>query len=88
MELVLSILPWLLIFGVFWFFLIRPQKKKQKEHQELLNKLQSGDKVVTAGGIKGEIKKIKDNVITLEVSPNAKLEILRSSISRLDNQQT
>ncbi|MGM0419897.1 MAG: preprotein translocase subunit YajC [Bacillota bacterium] len=87
MELILSLLPWVLIFGVFWFFLIRPQKKQQKEHQEMLNNLEVGDKIVTAGGIKGKIVKIKDNVVRLRVSSEVDIDLMKSSISHIDRSQ-
>ncbi|MFN2362963.1 MAG: preprotein translocase subunit YajC [Halarsenatibacteraceae bacterium] len=84
MELILSLVPWILIFGVFWFFLIRPQKKQQKEHQNMLGNLQVGDTIVTAGGIKGKIVKIKDNIVRLRISSNVDIDLLKSSISHLD----
>ncbi|MGM0413556.1 MAG: preprotein translocase subunit YajC [Bacillota bacterium] len=87
MELILSLVPWILIFGVFWFFLIRPQKKQQKEHQNMLTNLQVGDKIVTAGGIKGKIVKIKDNVVRLRISSNVDIDLLKSSISHLDKSE-
>ena len=60
-------LPMILIFVVFWFFLIRPQRKKDKEAQEMLNNLKVGDRVCTIGGIYGTIMRIKDDVLTGEV---------------------
>ena len=60
-------LPMILIFVVFWFFLIRPQRKKDKEAQEMLNSLKVGDRVCTIGGIYGTIVRIKDDVLTVEV---------------------
>ena len=60
-------LPMILIFVVFWFFLIRPQRKKDKEAQEMLNSLKVGDRVCTIGGIYGTIVRIKDDVLTIEV---------------------
>ena len=63
-------LPMILIFVVFWFFLIRPQRKKDKEAQEMLNSLKVGDRVCTIGGIYGTITNIRDeNTITLAVGP-------------------
>ena len=60
-------LPMILIFVVFWFFLIRPQRKKDKEAQEMLNSHKVGDRVCTIGGIYGTIVRIKDDVLTVEV---------------------
>ena len=65
-----QLLPMVLIFVVFWFFLIRPQRKKDKEAQEMLNNLKVGDRVCTIGGIYGTITNIRDeNTITLAVGP-------------------
>jgi preprotein translocase subunit YajC len=81
----------ILIFVVFYFFLIRPQHKKQKDTQNMLNALAKGDRVVTIGGIFGTIMNIKkkdekdsgDDVVVLKVSDTTKLEMLRSSIARV-----
>ncbi len=80
MEILASILPFAVIFGVFWFFLIRPQQKQQKEHKEMLGNLQAGDDVVTIGGIKGKVVKIKDDNIRLRISSNVDIDMARSSI--------
>lgn len=84
MEAIMGILPFVVIFGVFWFFLIRPQQKQQKQHKEMIANLQAGDKVITIGGIKGKIIKIKDDTIRLRVSSNVDIDLIRSSIGRLD----
>lgn len=74
-------LPLLLIFGVFWFLVIRPQQKKGKLHQEMLNQLHAGDVVVTQGGIIGKITGIKDLEVTIEVQQGVRLKLLRTHIS-------
>jgi len=84
MEYVYAILPWLLIFGVFWFFLIRPQQKKQKAHKDMIDNLQIGRKIVTIGGIKGKIVKIKEDHIRLRISSNVDIDIVNNAIGRLD----
>ncbi|MCE1199270.1 MAG: preprotein translocase subunit YajC [Marinilabiliales bacterium] len=73
-------LPLVLIIVVFYFFMIRPQMKRQKETQKFRDALQKGDKVVTSGGIYGKIDEIKDNIIYLEVAPNIKLKIDKSVV--------
>jgi preprotein translocase subunit YajC len=83
MEVLTTLLPFVLIFGVFWFFLIRPQQKQQKQRQEMLNNLQAGDDVVTIGGIKGKIIKIKDNNIRLRISSNVDIDVVKDSIGRV-----
>ena len=84
MEMFASILPFVVLFGVFWFFLIRPQQKQQKSHKEMINNLKVGDQVITIGGIKGKIIKIKDDAIRLRVSANVDIDMVKSSIGRLD----
>src|SRR6056297_3241324 len=81
MEYLYAILPWILIFGIFWFFLIRPQQKQKKEHQNMLDNLSIGDKIVTIGGIKGKIIKIKDN--NIRVRSNVDIDFVKSAISKV-----
>ncbi len=64
---ILSFVPLVLLFGVFYFFIIRPQRKREKEAQEMLNAVKVGDKIVTIGGIYGRVVKATDEVITIEV---------------------
>jgi preprotein translocase subunit YajC len=73
-------LPLVMIIVVFYFFMIRPQMKKQKEMQKFRDALQRGDKVVTTGGIYGRIDEIKDQVIFLEVAPSIKLKVDKSVV--------
>lgn len=73
-------LPLVLIIVVFYFFMIRPQMKRQKETQKFRDALQRGDKVVTSGGIYGRIDEIKDQIIYLEVAPNIKLKVDKSVV--------
>lgn len=63
----IQFVPLILVFVVFWFVLIRPQRKKDKEAKEMLNKLKVGDRICTIGGIYGTIVRIKDDVLTVEV---------------------
>lgn len=74
-------LPLILIFGVFWLLVIRPQQKKQKQLQAMLSELKAGDVVVTQGGIIGKITGIKDVEVTIEVSQGVRLRVLRSHIT-------
>ena len=74
-----AFLPLVLVLVIFWFFMIRPQAKKQKE---FINNLQKGDKIVTIAGIHGKVNKvIDDGTLELEVSPGSYLKIERSAIS-------
>lgn len=74
-------LPFILIFVIFYFLMIRPQKKKMQEEQKLLNALEKGDEVYTKSGIIGTIVGLTDTVATLEVGENSKMKILRGSIA-------
>lgn len=87
MEYIYAVLPWVLIFGVFWFFLIRPQRKQQKEHDEMLDNLKVGDKIVTIGGLKAKIIKIKEGNIRLRVSSNVDVDVVQKAIARLDKSE-
>ena len=78
---VMTILPFILIFIIMYFLVIRPQQKKTKQHQEMLNKLKKNDEVMTAGGIYGKVVSLADNVVTLEVAPNVRLRVHRPQIS-------
>ncbi len=76
------ILPLVLIMGVFYFLLIRPQQRKMKEHQEMLKKVTKGDTVVTTGGLIGKVLKVvDDNELQVEVGENVKVRVLRSGIA-------
>jgi preprotein translocase subunit YajC len=72
-----------LLFAVFYFILIRPQQKRQKEHRQLLESLKKGDKVVTTGGIQGTIVALSDNVVTVEIADKVKVKVGRSYIAGL-----
>jgi preprotein translocase subunit YajC len=75
-------LPLILIMGVFYFLLIRPQQKKMKEHQEMLKKVGKGDTIVTSGGLIGRVVKvIDDNELQVEIGDNIKVRVLRTGIA-------
>lgn len=76
-----QILPLVLLFVVFYFLLIRPQQKKVKEHEKMVQSAKTGDKVVAAGGIYGIISNVKDDSVLLKISDNVKIEVLKSSIT-------
>ena len=73
-------IPLILIFIIFYFFLIRPQQKKAKDHKTMVENLKRGDKVVTSGGIVGTIERVIDSEkVEVEISDNVKVEIVRST---------
>lgn len=76
----LSLLPLVLIFVVFYFLLIRPQNKRQKEHRELVANLAVGDEVVTAGGVLGKISEVKEQFVYVEVADGVTLKVQRHTI--------
>jgi len=80
-------IPIILIFVIFYFLLIRPQKKTQQEHSKMLAGLQKNDDVITIGGIHGTIVNIQDDVVTLRVDENTRIKIQKSSIARLKKSQ-
>jgi len=73
-------IPLILIFVIFYFFLIRPQQKKVKEHKAMVENLKRGDKIVTSGGITGIVERLLDNdKIEIEIAENIKVEVLKST---------
>ena len=79
----MTIFPFIIIFAIMYFMVIRPQQKKQKDHQELLNKLKKNDEVMTSGGIYGKVIDLKDTVVTLEVAPNVRIRVARPQIANV-----
>ena len=73
----------IVIFAVFWFLLIRPQQKRQKEHKALVEGLSKGDEVVTNGGLLGKITKVGDNFVTLEIADGLKVQVQRVAVAQL-----
>ena len=71
-----------LIFVVMWFFMIRPQRKQQKEMENFRNSLKNGDKVVTIGGIYGTIAEVKENYVLLEVDKDVKIRVNKQAIQK------
>lgn len=76
----MSFLPLLLIIVVFYFFMIRPQMKRQKELRNFRDSLQKGDKVITTGGIYGRIVEINDNIVFIEVDNNVKIKVDKAAL--------
>ena len=73
----------ILIFVVFYFLLIRPQKKAQDDHKKMLSGLKKNDEIITNGGIHGIIANVKDSTVTLKVDDNVKLEIQKSCVASI-----
>jgi len=84
-SMLMTILPFLLIFVIFYFFLIRPQNKKQKETEKMISAVKKGDKIVTIGGIHGVVLSTKEKTVIVKVDDNCKLEFNRTSVASVFN---
>ncbi|NUN06727.1 MAG: preprotein translocase subunit YajC [Bdellovibrio sp.] len=73
--------PFIFIFVIFYFLIIRPQSKRQKEHQKFLSEVKRGDEIVTSSGILGRVEGITDQFVTLEIADGVKVKMLRSQIA-------
>jgi preprotein translocase subunit YajC len=84
----MTLLPLLLIIPVMYLMMIRPQQKRQKQWQEMLSALKTGDRITTAGGIRGVVLNIKDDAIVIRVAPdNIKLEVAKNAIASVTTQE-
>jgi preprotein translocase subunit YajC len=82
----LSFLPLVAIIAIFYFLILRPQNKKQKETQKMLSALKKGDRVITIGGIHGVIQSVKESTVIVKVDENTKLELNRGAVSSVSSQ--
>ena len=82
-NLIGGLLPIIIIFGVFWFLLIRPQQKKQKAHRQMVEALAKGDEIVTNGGLLGKIIDVGDAFVTLEIANGTQVRVQRTAIATL-----
>jgi preprotein translocase subunit YajC len=76
-----QLLPFVLLFAVFYFLIIRPQQQKQKDHTVLLANLKRNDEVITNGGLYGRVMALADDVVTLEIAPNIRVRVARPQIA-------
>ncbi|MGD9763916.1 MAG: preprotein translocase subunit YajC [Candidatus Binatia bacterium] len=76
-----QLIPFALLFAVFYFLIIRPQQQKQKEHRAMLANLKKNDEVVTSGGLYGRVTAIADDVVSLEIAPNVRVRVSRPQIA-------
>lgn len=83
-----GLLPMLLILVVFYFLLVAPMRKRQKELQQQVDKLQKGDKVVTNGGMHGEVAGIEGGVVLLKIADQVKVKLDKSAIARIEDRGT
>lgn len=83
MDLLSTIVPFLLIIVVFYFLILRPQQKRQKERTKLLEGVKKGDKVITAGGVHGVVEGIEDKTVLLKISDNTKVKLEKTGIATI-----
>jgi|TARA_B100000524_G_scaffold327221_1_gene211189 preprotein translocase subunit YajC len=87
-QLFVQLMPLFLIFGVFYFLLIRPQQRRVKEHKAMVSAIQRGDKIVTSGGMKGKVVRvINDFDIEVEISQGVNVVIVKSTVSEVEAAQ-
>jgi preprotein translocase subunit YajC len=83
-PLISTLVPLVLLFGIFYFLLIRPQQQRLKAHQQLVNSVKRGDTVVTAGGMIGRVAKVKDDgEIMVEIADNVQVRVLKSTLTEV-----
>jgi preprotein translocase subunit YajC len=77
------LVPTVLIIGIMYFLMIRPQQKRMKEHREMIAAIRRGDTVVTSGGILGKVTKVEENELQVEIADNVRIRVLRSTVSEV-----
>ena len=83
-PLISTMIPLVLLFGIFYFLLIRPQQQRIKAHQQLVESVKRGDTVVTAGGLVGKVAKVKDDgEVMVEIADNVQVRVLKSTLSEV-----
>ena len=80
---IMTFLPLILLFAVFYFLMIRPQMKRQKEHRNMVAALSKGDEVVTNGGIAGKVDEVGESFITVEIAPNVKIKLQKGAVQQV-----
>src|SRR5687768_3981895 len=79
----IGILPWLLIFAIFYMLMIRPQQKRMKEHQAAIAAVKKGDEVITGGGIRGRVTKVADDEVEVEIGQNTRVRVVKATLSHV-----
>ena len=78
-----ALIPFILVFVIFYLLIIMPSRKKQKKHQEMVEKLKAGDKIVTSGGIYGTVMGTKEDRIEVKISSNVKIDITKNAVAAI-----
>ena len=79
----IQFLPLIALFVLFYFLMIRPQQKRMKQHQATIAAVKKGDEVVTAGGIRGRVNKVSDDEVEVEIAPNVRVRVVKSTLSNV-----
>ena len=83
-QIFMQFAPLVLLFGIFYFLLIRPQQQRMKKHQEMVNNIRRGDTVVTAGGLVGKVTKVKDDgEVLVEIADDVQVRVVKSTLSEV-----
>ena len=82
-AILVGILPWVLIFLIFYMLMIRPQQKRMKEHQATIAAVKKGDDVITGGGIRGRVTKVSDDEVEVEIAAGTRVKIVKSTLSHV-----
>ena len=82
-----SLLPFALMFLVLYLLILRPQMRKQRNQQRMIDELEKNDEIVTSGGIHGTILNIKDDILVVKIAENVKIEVSRAAVSRVKNKE-
>ena len=82
-EILFGIAPWLLIFVIFYFLMVRPQQKRVKEHQAQIASVKKGDEVITGGGLRGRATKVTDDEVELEIAQGVRVRAVKSTLSHV-----
>src|SRR6476661_6463023 len=80
-SVIFGIVPWLAIFVIFYFLMIRPQQQRVKQHQAAINAVKKGDEVITGGGIRGRVTKVTDEDAEVEIAQGVKIRVVKSTIT-------
>ncbi len=82
-QMLLGILPWLLIFVIFYILMIRPQQRRAKEHQNAIAAVKKGDDVITGGGIRGRVTKVSDDEAEVEIAQGVKVRVVKATSTQV-----
>lgn len=85
-SLLLNLVPMLAIFAIFWFLLVAPMRRQQKQKQKMIEELKRGDKVVTTGGVYGDVAAVDSGTVVLKVADNLKIKVAKNAIAGLQGE--